>query len=77
MVIHIRKGSDMHKKVDLGRALALKPGTRIEVEVSESGFVSRFVRYGFVGAGRHAHAHTAATGCLSTLNLVAACPVAP
>ena len=73
VVEHVRNRND-HLAEILPRSLALFSKTRIEVEVSAPGFVSRFVRYGFVRSGQRARTHIDASGCMGAATRSEACP---
>jgi hypothetical protein len=57
-----RRGS---LKITLGRALPLRPSTRVELQLTAPGFVTRFQRYRFDRKPEGTRAHQVSSGCLA------------
>jgi hypothetical protein len=52
-------------KITLGRALPLRPSTRVELQLTAPGFVTRFQRYRFDRKPEGTRAHQVSSGCLA------------
>ncbi len=72
--IHLVNARSMRRRVSLGSAFPLSMATRIEIDVSASGELSRYTRYSFTPAGRSIAVHITRSGCLSPAGLIAGCP---
>jgi hypothetical protein len=64
----------MRDKVSLSAAVMLSIATRIEIDVSAPGKLSRYARYSFTPAGRSVAVHITHSGCLSPAGLIVGCP---
>jgi IPT/TIG domain len=75
--IHLVNRRSMRRRVSLPTAFPLSTATRIEIDVSAPGKLSRYARYSFTPAGRSIAVHITRSGCLSPAGLIAGCPRAP
>lgn len=72
--IHLVNARIMRDKVSLSTAVMLSIATRIEIDVSAPGKLSRYARYSFTPAGRSVAVHITHSGCLSPAGLIVGCP---
>jgi hypothetical protein len=75
--IHLVNQRSMRRRVSLPTAFPLSTATRIQIDVSAPGKLSRYARYSFTPAGRSIAVHITRSGCLSPAGLIAGCPRAP
>ena len=63
----------MRRKIRLLQALLLSTATRIEIDVSANGKLSRYARYAFAPAGQSLAVRVTVSGCLSASRRVVRC----
>jgi hypothetical protein len=73
--IPLRGGDLARRRFTLAHALLLSAATRIEIDISASGKLSRYARYAFASAGTSIAVRIIASGCLSGAAKVVKCPV--
>jgi hypothetical protein len=63
----------MHNRIAVSGGFLLSAATRIEIDISAAGRLSRYARYAFTPAGPNVAVHLTSSGCLSARRKVVRC----